>query len=65
VEPALLCLLDCPSLIIPPSILSSFVYFEFSLGMMLCGRGFGYLQGVVFIRKFFKFQSHFQMQKPF
>ena len=36
VEPALLCLLDCPSLIIPPSILSSFVYFEFSLRMMLC-----------------------------
>jgi hypothetical protein len=52
-------------MIMPIRILSNFVYFEFSLGMMLCGRGFGYLQGVVFIRKFFKFQSHFQMQKPF
>jgi hypothetical protein len=47
---------------IPPSILSSFVYFEFSLEMMLCGRWFGYLQRIVFIRKILKFQSHFQTQ---
>ena len=64
-EPTLLCFIDCPSLIIPLSILSSFVYFEFSLRMMLCGIRFGYLQRVAFMRKVLEFQSHFQMQKPF
>jgi hypothetical protein len=36
-----------PSLIMPPS-----VQFGFFLGMRLCGRRFGYLQGVVFMKNF-------------
>jgi hypothetical protein len=32
---------------------------------MPCRKGFGYLQGVAFMGKFLKFQSHFQTQKPF
>jgi hypothetical protein len=42
-----------------------FVCFEFSLRLMPCRRGFGYLQGVAFMGKFLEFQSDFQTQKPF
>jgi hypothetical protein len=47
-------------MIMPIRILSNFVYFEFSLGMMQCGREFGYLQGIAFMEKVLEFQSHFQ-----
>jgi len=41
-----------PSLIMSPS-----VQFGFSLGMRLCGRRFGYLQGVVFMENFWNFKA--------
>jgi hypothetical protein len=41
-----------PSLIMSPS-----VQFGFSLGMRLCGRRFGYLQGVVFMKNFWNFKA--------
>jgi hypothetical protein len=41
-----------PSLIMPPS-----VQFRFFLGMRLCERRFGYLQGVVFVDNFWNFKA--------
>jgi hypothetical protein len=40
------------SLIMSPSI-----QFGFSFGMRLCGRKFGYLQGVVFMKNFWNFKA--------
>jgi hypothetical protein len=43
---------------LPPNlIMSSSVQFGFSLGMRLCGRRFGYLQGVVFMKNFWNFKA--------
>jgi len=41
-----------PSLIMSPS-----VQFGFSLGMRLCGRRSGYLQGFVFTKNFWNFKA--------
>ena len=43
---------------LPPSLIMSLsVQFGFSLGIRLCGRRFGYLQGVVFMQKFWNFKA--------
>jgi hypothetical protein len=53
-EPALCVLVDCP----PPSLIMCLsVQFGIFLGMRLCGRRFGYLQGVVFMKKFWNFKA--------
>jgi len=39
--------------------------FEFSLRMMLCGRRFGYLQGIVLMGKFLEFQRYSKHKNHF